>query len=102
MVTESADGIARRYLIVALAGILGVPRAAEAQDKPRVYRVGYLSLAPGPFSRSEAFRRGLRELGYAEGQNIIIDERFAAGDAEQSRKHLLDLIRLHVDVIVTA
>ncbi len=90
----------RRFLTLAF-GIFAAPLTAEAQQKARIYRVGYLSLAPGPFSRSEAFRKGLHELGYNEGQNITIEYRFAAGDVERLRKAALELVRINVDVIVT-
>jgi putative ABC transport system substrate-binding protein len=89
-------------LTVVLVLSLLASLAGGEQGKTRVYRVGYLSLAPGPFSRSEAFRLGLRELGYTEGRDIIVEQRFAAGDAERFRKAAMELVTLNVDVIVAA
>jgi len=49
------------------------PHSVEAQQAGKVYRIGYLSPRPGIESPEEAFRQGLRELGYVEGQNLIIE-----------------------------
>jgi putative ABC transport system substrate-binding protein len=72
---------ARARLLVALLGlgILIVPVCADAQQSANVRRIGYLS-ADDPSAAShlvEAFRQGLRDLGYVEGQNVIIEFRFA-------------------------
>src|SRR5262249_32526994 len=73
---------------------------------PRVYRIGYLSpgIAGGSFERGgsnfEAFGQGLRELGYAEGENIVIEVRSAEGDAERLPALAAELVRLPVDVVV--
>jgi putative ABC transport system substrate-binding protein len=73
---------------------------AEAQQPAKVPRIGYLSISPaGP--RVEAFRQGLRELGYVEGKNIIIEWRSAGGKRERGRTLADELVRLNVDVIVT-
>jgi putative ABC transport system substrate-binding protein len=72
--------------------------AAQAQQPKRVPRIGYL---PGPYSppdRIEAFRQGLRELGYVEGKNIIIESPSAGGTLAA---RVAELVRLKVDVIVT-
>jgi putative ABC transport system substrate-binding protein len=69
--------------LLALA-LLTAPLAAEAQQAGRVYRIGYLSYS-SPASNPhliEAFRQGLRELGWVEGQNITIDSRFAEGRSD--------------------
>ena len=90
----------RRTFLGALAtGLLTAPLAAEAQ--PTVPRIGYLSLAPGPSTRSEALRQGFRELGYIEGQNLVVEYRWADGRLDQARQAAADLVRLRVDVIVT-
>jgi putative ABC transport system substrate-binding protein len=86
-------------LIVALA-----PLAAQGQPPEKVHRVGYLSPGapsdPGRQRRFEAFRQGLRELGYVEGQNIAIESRWAEGRYERYFALAADLVRLKVDVIV--
>jgi putative ABC transport system substrate-binding protein len=59
--------------------------AGEAQQ-PKLPRIGYLSLAPGPSVRSEALRQGLHDLGYVEGQNIVVEYRWAEGSLHRARQ----------------
>src|SRR5437867_3108456 len=77
---------------------------AQAQQAKKVPRVGLL--IPGSESafsiRIEAFRQGLRELGYAEGQNIVIESRYGEGELDRFPDLAAELIRLKVDIIVTA
>jgi putative ABC transport system substrate-binding protein len=92
-------------LIVMLAfGIRAAPRAAEAQPAGKVYRVGRLQPAspiePNPLL--EAFRQGLRALGYVEGQNLVLEVRSAEGSPERLHELAAELVRLPVDVIVAA
>src|SRR6266498_5235882 len=73
---------------------------AEAQQPKKVPRIGYQS--GGSFGpREEAFRQGLHDLGYVEGQNIVIEWRFAQGKPDQVPRNAAELVRLKVDVIVT-
>jgi putative ABC transport system substrate-binding protein len=83
--------------------LLVAPLAAEAQQTRQVPRIGFLasSSAERDTSRLAAFRQGLRELGYLEGQNIAIDQRYASGRYEDLPKLAAELIRLKVDVLVT-
>src|ERR671912_482465 len=76
--------------------------SAAAQNVKRTFRVGYLSvLSPSSDSaRIEAFRRGLRELGYVEGQNISIESRYAHGKLDQLPDLAGELVRSKVDLIV--
>src|SRR5262245_1884519 len=74
--------------------------AAEAQQPKKIPRIGYLGLIEIP-ERDEAFRKGLREHGYVEGQNIHVEYRFAGGRAERLAELAPELVRLKVDVIVT-
>src|SRR5262249_584607 len=87
-------------LMGALLFALCVP--ASAQQPPRTYRIGFLS--GGSSGRSpniEAFRQGLRDQGYIEDRNIIVEYRFAEGKGDARYPALLsDLIRLQVEVIV--
>ncbi len=89
---------------VLAAVILTIVHLAEAQQGTKVYRIGYLSTRHGHGERPypKAFRQGLRELGYIEGQNIVIEWRFAKGE----RKHLpglaTELVKLKVDCILSA
>jgi putative ABC transport system substrate-binding protein len=78
---------------------------AAAQQPAKVARIGYLSSA-GSLSaisaRTEAFRQGLRELGYVEGKNIVIEWRSSEGKADRLAALAAELVRLKVDVVVTA
>jgi putative ABC transport system substrate-binding protein len=73
--------------------------AAEAQQPKKIYRIGFLGNAAG--YRIDAFRQGLRELGWVEGQNVTIEFRHPEGQADLRREHATELVRLKVDVIVT-
>ena len=97
----------RIVLAVALAfSVLLAPLAADAQQAAgKVYRIGFLSVlgAPTPSTPAgvlEAFRQGLRELGWVEGQNIVIDYRFAEGRFDRLPDLAAELVRLKVDIIV--
>ncbi len=95
-----------RVLIAALAlGLLAAPLAADAQQPVKVPRVGYLSpnspSDPARQHRLEAFRQGLRELGYVEGQNIAVEPRWAEDKYDRLPALAADLVRSKVAVIVT-
>jgi len=78
---------------------------ATAQQPKKVPRIGYLSAGASLSAisaRTEAFRRGLRELGYMEGKNIVIEWRSSEGKADRVPGLAAELVRLKVDVIVTA
>ncbi len=93
----------RRTFLCGLAlGTLALPLAAEAQQGGKVPRIGFLHYgSPGPSPEVEAFRQGLRELGYIDGQNIAIEYRFAGGQVDRLPELAGELVRLKVDVIVT-
>jgi putative tryptophan/tyrosine transport system substrate-binding protein len=76
---------------------------AEAQQAKRIFRIGYLTVSSlsAEASRIEAFRRGLRELGYLEGQNIVIEQRSAADMYERLPELADDLMRIKVDFILS-
>jgi ABC-type uncharacterized transport system substrate-binding protein len=94
--------IGRRALLdVAALAILGVSIAAEAQPT-RVYKLGYLGSTAGPTSTTEAFRQGLRERGWVEGQNIVIEYRWAGGKTEGLSGLAEDLVRSGPDIIAAA
>jgi len=76
--------------------------SAEAQQAKKIHRIGYLSFGLGIQPREEAFRQGLRELGYVDGQNIVIEWRFAKGKADLLPELATELVRLNVDVIVAS
>jgi putative ABC transport system substrate-binding protein len=81
--------------------LLGSFHVAEAQPG-KVPRIGYLSLRQGIEPREEAFQKGLRELGYVEGKNIVIEWRFAQGRASLLPQLAAELVHLKPDVIVAA
>src|SRR5262245_58309737 len=95
--------IRRREFITLLGGAAAWPLAARAQQAGKVARIGYLSfLSASQHPRSlAAFRMGLRNLGYIEGENVQIEFRFADGDNDLLPGLATELVRLNVDVIVT-
>ena len=91
----------RREFITFLCGAAAWPLSAGAQQPGKVYRVGFLWDSPDAFLDAlEAFRQGLRELGYVEGRTITIEYRWAEGKPERMRELAEELVRLKVDVIV--
>jgi putative ABC transport system substrate-binding protein len=83
--------------------LLAVAVVAQAQQPTKVPRIGFLT-APSPSvqaDRTEAFRQGLRELGYVEGKNIVIEWRYAEGKLDRLPALAAELVRLKVDVIVS-
>jgi putative ABC transport system substrate-binding protein len=92
-----------RALILAVAlSLLAAPFAADAQQATKVPRIGVLTLSTASWApNAEGFRQGLRELGWVEGQNIVIEHRDAAGRADMLPTLAGELVRLKVDVIVT-
>jgi putative ABC transport system substrate-binding protein len=86
------------FTLCALLLALSLP--AAAQPSAKVFRIGYLSLRNAIEPHEEAFLKGLRDLGYIDGQNILIEWRFAKGKAEHFGDFAAELVRLKVDVIV--
>jgi putative ABC transport system substrate-binding protein len=96
--------VSKKVIYVALlAFLLALGFSAEAQQSAKVPRIGYLTGATpdGQSARIEAFRLGLRELGYVEGKNIVIEYRYAELKPDRPRAIAAELVRLKVDVIVT-
>jgi ABC-type uncharacterized transport system substrate-binding protein len=91
----------RRFLVTSLAGALAAPLVAEAQQATKVARIGYLLSNPAANPHlHEAFRQGLRDLGYVEGRNLVIEYRSAEGKLERLPALAAELVALKVDVIV--
>lgn len=90
----------RRDTVLALLALGAAPLAAEAQQAAKVARIGYLSpnLASSPHLR-DAFLQGLRDLGYVEGRNVVIEYRDAEGKLERLPALAAELVALKVDVI---
>src|SRR2546422_4490291 len=94
----------RRFLQAVSASLLAGPLAAEAQPARKVVRLGRLSLSevdarPGRAS-TDAIFEGLRELGYAEGRDFVLERRDAGGGADRLPQLGMDLVRLPVDVLL--
>ena len=83
--------------------LLALPFPAQAQQPTKIPRIGYLiGLSPAGFAvRLDAFRQGLRELGYVEGKNIVIEWRSSEGKTDRLPGLAAELVRLKVDVIVS-
>jgi putative tryptophan/tyrosine transport system substrate-binding protein len=92
----------RRAFIGTLAGgLLAAPLAARAQSRGKIARIGYLTTAEASEpSVDKAFRQGLRDLGYVEGRNVVIEYRSAHGKAERLPDLAAELVALRVDVVV--
>jgi ABC-type uncharacterized transport system substrate-binding protein len=92
----------RREFILALGGAAAWPLAARAQQPTKSYRIGMLETISAALNAPhlDAFRKGLRELGYVEGKNYTIEYRSADGRAERFPELAAELVRLGVDLIV--
>jgi ABC-type uncharacterized transport system substrate-binding protein len=94
----------KRFCAVLVALLLVFCASAEAQQQKKIPRIGFLiAVSPSSLSaRVEAFRQGLRQLGYVEGKNIVVEYRYAEGRADRLNELAAELVRLKVDVIVSA
>src|SRR5688500_3541779 len=91
----------RRALLAGTLALLTAPLGAEAQQAGKVYRIGFLWDSPAVWPHAlEAFRRGLRDLGWREGKNIIVEYRWAEGRFDRLPGMVEELVRLKVDLIV--
>jgi ABC-type uncharacterized transport system substrate-binding protein len=86
--------------VVLAVSLFATPLAAEGQQAGRVPRIGYLGTRTSSDFGLDAFRQGLRELGWVENQNIVIDYRFAEGRLDRLPDLAVELARLKVDIIV--
>ena len=91
----------REFIGTVAGGLLASPLAAEAQQAAKIARIGWLSInrATSPHL-TEAFLQGLRDLGYVEGRNVVIEYRDAGGKPERFPALAAELVALKVDVIV--
>ncbi|MGH7771898.1 MAG: ABC transporter substrate-binding protein [Candidatus Binatia bacterium] len=91
----------KKIINIALSTVLlALCVAAEAQQAAKTPRIAYLAARSSPEPRDEAFRHGLRDLGYIESKNIVIEYRYAKGKIEQLPGFVAEMVRLNVDVIV--
>src|SRR2546425_9081731 len=89
-------------IVTLMLSLLTAPLTSQAQQAAHVPRLGLLmpGSASGYASHIEAFRHGLRDLGYVEGRNITLEYRFAEGQADRLPALVAELVRLPVDVLV--
>jgi putative tryptophan/tyrosine transport system substrate-binding protein len=96
------DTVRRRDFIKAIVGSTAAwPLAARAQQRGRVYRLGFLTTRSGPASEHHALEAALANLGYREAQNLVIERRYAGGNLERLPALAAELRDARVDVIVT-
>src|SRR5262245_20761447 len=87
----------RREFIARLAAAVAWPSAARSQQR-KLWRVGWLDAGSGPRADNlESFRQGLKELGYTEGRDLVIEQRFAEGNIDRLSILAGDLVRVKVD-----
>jgi putative tryptophan/tyrosine transport system substrate-binding protein len=93
----------REFITLLGGGAVSWPLAARARKSGRVWRIGVLETTSMALNAAnfEAFRQSLRDLGYIEEQNLIIEYRSAEGHGERFADLAADLLRLNIDVIVT-
>jgi putative tryptophan/tyrosine transport system substrate-binding protein len=89
-------------IMMLILSLLAAPLSTEAQQPLQVHRIGLLRTgsALSDHPSLESFRQGLRDLGYVEGQNLVIEQRYAEGSDERLRDLAADLVQLQVEVIV--
>ncbi len=88
----------RAFMAVVAGGLLAAPLAARAQLAGKVWRIGFISVA---YLRIEDILfQDLRELGYVEGQNLVVERRYSEGRAERFAEFAIELARLNVDIII--
>ena len=96
----------RREFISLLGGVVAWPLAARAQQAGKVWRIGFLTprsrpTPPGHDAFSDAFIRGMNELGYSEGKNLVVEWRYAEGDYTRLTGFANELVGMNLPVIVT-
>jgi len=93
-------------MVMLILGLLVAPLTAEAPQRTKVPRIGVLMIHTGSTAVAvkylEAFRQGLRDLGYMEGQNIVIEPRWGEGKVERLPALAAELVSLKVDCLVTS
>jgi len=96
----------RRVFLCGLSGLLVAPLVAGAQQAGKMYRIGWLGITPPtspPLQRaSEPFLQGLRDHGFVEGQNVIIERRYSEGREDRQTAFAAEFVQMKVDLIVAA
>jgi putative ABC transport system substrate-binding protein len=93
------DRLRRRKVLTLICGAAAAwPLAAQAQQPARLARVGFISLGVGPSANTEGFQQALQQLGYVEGQNLVLIYRWAAGRIDRLADFARELLALKVDL----
>src|SRR5262245_44049623 len=95
----------RRAFVTGLGALLAAPRAAEAQQAGKVWRIGYLGTTPpigATLPNWDAFVQELRRRGYIEDQNLVFERRYSEGKPERFADFASEFVRLNVDLIVAS
>jgi ABC-type uncharacterized transport system substrate-binding protein len=94
----------KTIVVLLVSWALASVHLAEAQQSEKMYRIGFLVTPSRSFftARMEGFQQGLRNLGYIEGKNIVIEYRYAEGKADRLPELAAELVSLKVDLIVTS
>ena len=90
-------------IVTLILSLLVAPRVADAQQRGKVHRIGVLNMGPAPSAaewQQSPFVQELRQLGYVEGQTIVMEQRYANGKREQLPTLVDELVRLKLDLIV--
>jgi putative ABC transport system substrate-binding protein len=93
------DRLKRRDFVTLLSGAAAWPLTTRAQHAGKMWRIAFITHAPNP-NDDELFER-IRALGYVEGQNIVVERRYAQGKAEKFQEFAAEMVRLKVDLIIT-
>ena len=94
---KKAGGLTILFVVVPLAVAVG----AAAQQSKRIPRIGYVATTAPDTPNNLAFRQGLRDFGYVEGKNILVDDRYAEGKAERISRLVAELLQLKIDILVS-
>ncbi len=101
MLIEEANAMITRRIFIGASAVALLSRQSESAAQSKVPRIGVLVGAAPSHPFVDAFRRGLRALGYREGQNIVLEIRYTGGRADRAAELAAELVRLQADVIVT-
>ena len=91
----------REFITLLGSAAVASPFAGWAQHAARVWRIGFITHSTNDPAYASLFER-LRELGYVEGQNIIVERRYAEGRAERFQEFAAEMVRLEADVVITS
>jgi putative ABC transport system substrate-binding protein len=99
---ETIRGLYTVGILLFALSVLVVPRISTAQPPGKVFRIGWLAVSFPAQPDLDGLRQGLRELGYVEGQNLVIEERYAEGKFERLSDLATELVRLNIHVLIAA